>query len=105
MTALKIAVAAVTVLLLGSFIALYRGNLRLHGRINIVFFILTLAALVGLEVITNIVSPGLLEQFLAGRAKLLNLRLQRFSNLLRLPRHRTPHRLRAHLQILHQFLF
>ena len=49
--ALKIAVSAVTVLLLASFVALLRGNIRLHGRINTVFFILTISALVGLEVV------------------------------------------------------
>jgi hypothetical protein len=52
---LKIAVIAVTVLLLSSFVALAKGNYRLHGRINMVFFLLTLLALVGLEVIARIV--------------------------------------------------
>ena len=41
---LKVAVAAVTVLLLASLVALARGQYRLHGRINLVFFTLTLAA-------------------------------------------------------------
>jgi uncharacterized membrane protein YozB (DUF420 family) len=53
--ALKIAVAAVTVLLLISLGALWRGNYRLHGRINLVFFMLTLTALLGFEVIIRIV--------------------------------------------------
>jgi hypothetical protein len=60
---LKVAVVAVTVLLAVSLSALWRGNYRLHGRINWVFFVLTLAALVGLEFITRLVSPGLFQEF------------------------------------------
>lgn len=56
---LKVAVIAVTVLLLASLVALYRGNYWLHGRINIVFFILTLSALVGLEVIVRLIDPDI----------------------------------------------
>ena len=52
---LKIAVAAVTVLLLASLVALLMGRYRLHGRINVVFFVLTLGAVLGLEVLTNFV--------------------------------------------------
>jgi uncharacterized membrane protein YozB (DUF420 family) len=52
---LKIAVIAVTLLLISSLVALAKGNYRLHGRINMVFFVLTLLALVGLEVIARIV--------------------------------------------------
>jgi uncharacterized membrane protein YozB (DUF420 family) len=59
--ALKVAVAAVTVLLLASLVALYRGQYRLHGRINLVFFTLTLAAVLGLEVIARVVSPGVFD--------------------------------------------
>jgi hypothetical protein len=54
---LKIAVAAVTLLLAASLIALARGRYRLHGRINLVFFVLTLAAVLGLEVIINFINP------------------------------------------------
>jgi hypothetical protein len=61
---LKIAVAGVTVLWIGSLIALACGDRRLHGRINIAFFALTLAALIGLEVIANLISPGLFDEFL-----------------------------------------
>jgi len=61
---LKIAVIAVTVLLAASFFALSRGNIRLHGRINLVFFALTLAALVGLELIVQWISPGLFDEYL-----------------------------------------
>ncbi|MSU79716.1 MAG: hypothetical protein EXS16_16710 [Gemmataceae bacterium] len=62
---LKIAVIAVTVLWLGSLIALALGKTRLHGRINIVFFALTLVALFGLEVIARVIGPpGLFDDYL-----------------------------------------
>jgi hypothetical protein len=60
---LKIAVIAVTLLWLASLVALALGKTRLHGRINIVFFALTLAALIGLEVIVRIVSPGIFDDY------------------------------------------
>lgn len=62
---LKIAVIAVTVLFLASLVALARGNYRLHGRINTVFFILTMAAVVGLELTVHIVWPQLSSEFFA----------------------------------------
>ena len=58
---LQVAVAAVTVLLLASLVALYRGQYRLHGRINLVFFTLTLAAVLGLELVVRVVSPGVFD--------------------------------------------
>ncbi len=60
---LKIAVAAVTVLLLASLLALARGNYRLHGRINTVFFVLTLTALIGLEVVVRLISPDIFDDY------------------------------------------
>ncbi len=54
---LKIAVGAVTALLLASLVALWQGNIRLHGRINLVFFILTLIALLGFELIIRVINP------------------------------------------------
>ncbi|MBI1832226.1 MAG: hypothetical protein HYR84_12345 [Planctomycetes bacterium] len=60
---LKIAVTAVTVLWIGSLVALASGNTRLHGRINIAFFTLTLAALLGLEVLVRLISPGLFDNY------------------------------------------
>jgi uncharacterized membrane protein YozB (DUF420 family) len=62
--ALKIAVIAVTILLACSLVALARGKYRLHGRINIAFFALTLAALIGLELIAQLLSPGLFLAYL-----------------------------------------
>ncbi|MSQ93783.1 MAG: hypothetical protein EXR98_04415 [Gemmataceae bacterium] len=60
---LKIAVVAVTVLWLGSLVALALGKTQLHGRINIVFFGLTLAALIGLEIVVRIISPGIFDNY------------------------------------------
>jgi uncharacterized membrane protein YozB (DUF420 family) len=51
---LKIAVGAVTLLLLASLTALYFKNYRLHGRINLVYFILTVTALVVFEGIVQV---------------------------------------------------
>ncbi len=48
---LKVAVIAVTLLLLASLLALARGKVRLHGRINLVFFVLTVSALFVFEVV------------------------------------------------------
>lgn len=59
--ALKVAVGAVTLLLLASFVALARGNYRLHGRINLAFFTLTLVALLGFEVIIRIIEPTIFD--------------------------------------------
>ena len=58
---LKVAVAAVTVLLLSSLVALSRGNYRLHGRINLTFFTLTLIALFCFEVVIRIVDPSIFD--------------------------------------------
>ncbi|HMF12148.1 MAG TPA: DUF420 domain-containing protein [Gemmataceae bacterium] len=60
---LKIAVTAVTGLLLVSLAALARGNYRLHGRINIVFFILTLSALLGLEGVARLAEPEMFQRY------------------------------------------
>ena len=60
---LKVAVVAVTALLAASLVALARGQYLLHGRINTVFFILTLAALVGLEMVARLVNPALFDDF------------------------------------------
>lgn len=59
--ALKVAVIAVTVLLLASLAALLRGNYRLHGRINIAFFTLTVVALIGFEAIIRVIEPAIFD--------------------------------------------
>lgn len=60
---LKVAVVAVTLLLLVSLAALLAGRKRLHGRLNTVFFFLTLTAVLGLEVIIRFVNPQLTAGF------------------------------------------
>jgi hypothetical protein len=59
---LKIAVVAVTVLLGWSLWALWRGNYRLHGAINKVFFGLTLTALAGLEIVARLMAPDMFAE-------------------------------------------
>jgi uncharacterized membrane protein YozB (DUF420 family) len=61
--ALKIAVTAVTVLLLASLIAVLRGNYRLHGRLNLVFFTLALMAVLGLELVVRVLAPDVFAYF------------------------------------------
>jgi hypothetical protein len=60
---LKIAVSAVTVLLLSSLLALLAGRIRLHGRINLVFFILTVVALLVLELLVRVINPRVFDYF------------------------------------------
>ena len=60
---LKIAVVAVTLLLLSSLVALARGHYRLHGRINMVFFGLTLTALIGLELVARLIEPDMFSAY------------------------------------------
>jgi uncharacterized membrane protein YozB (DUF420 family) len=58
---LKVAVLAVTILLLASLAFLASGNSRLHGRINIVFFILTAVTLIGFEMLIRVIKPELFD--------------------------------------------
>lgn len=51
---LKVLVAGVTVLFAASLAALLAGNIRLHGRINTVFLILTLTTVFGFEVLLRL---------------------------------------------------
>jgi uncharacterized membrane protein YozB (DUF420 family) len=73
--ALKIAVVAVTCLLVASVTALVRGQYRLHGRINLAFFTLTLAALLGLEVVAHLIQPSPLREYLSDETTLQALRV------------------------------
>lgn len=59
---LKIAVVLVTILLLASLFALWRGAPRWHGRINIAVFVLTMAALIGLELIARLIEPAMFDR-------------------------------------------
>jgi len=47
--ALKVLVTAVTVLLAAAVLAVATGRKRLHGRLNTVFFVLTMATVLGFE--------------------------------------------------------
>ena len=73
---LKVAVIAVTLILLAGLIALARGNVRLHGRINTAFMVLTLVAVLGLELIVRILDPNLFDYFDAETKN--NLRIHLF---------------------------
>ncbi|WP_439625630.1 hypothetical protein [Gemmata sp.] len=53
---LKVLVAAVTVLLVASLVALVLKKPRLHGRINTVFFALTMATVIGFEALLQFVN-------------------------------------------------
>jgi uncharacterized membrane protein YozB (DUF420 family) len=72
---LKIAVAAVTALLLASLVALWRGNVRLHGRINLVFATLTLTAVIGLELLVRVIDPEVFSYFSPETTKALRVHL------------------------------
>jgi uncharacterized membrane protein YozB (DUF420 family) len=61
--ALKIAVFAVTLLFLAALLALARGNVRLHGKINTLFFALTATALIALELVVRIIDPEVFDYF------------------------------------------
>jgi len=52
---LKVLVSGVTVLLVASLAALAAGRPRLHGRINTVFFILTMGTVAGFETLIHFV--------------------------------------------------
>ena len=58
---LKIAVAAVTLILLASLIAVLRGKYRLHGRLNLAFFTLALMAVLGLELVVRVIAPEVFD--------------------------------------------
>lgn len=72
---LKVAVISVTVLLLCSLAALARGNYKLHGRINRVFFLLTLVALLGLEAVVRFIDPTVFDYFSPETKTMLTIHL------------------------------
>jgi uncharacterized membrane protein YozB (DUF420 family) len=72
---LKVAVATVTVLLLASLVALARGNVRLHGRVNLVFATLTLSAVLGLELLVRVLQPDIFNYFSAETTQALRIHL------------------------------
>lgn len=56
---LKVAVMAVTLLLVASITAIALGKQRLHGQINVVFFVLTMTTVLGFELMIRVVRPDL----------------------------------------------
>lgn len=73
--ALKVAVGAVTVVLLASLVALVAGRPRLHGRINTVFFALVGATVIGFEVVIRVILPDLTAGFTAEQRSALTVHL------------------------------
>lgn len=72
---LKIAVMAVTVILLASLFLLLRRNYRWHGRLNILFFVLTMSAVLGLEGLIRFVDPQLFDYFSAETRRMMTIHL------------------------------
>jgi hypothetical protein len=72
---LKIAVGAVTVILIASLIALGAGRKRLHGRLNTVFFALTMIAVLGFEAIVRFFNPAFTASFTPDERQALNIHL------------------------------
>ena len=73
--ALKLAVATASIVFLASLAALSRGRYRLHGRINLVFFALCVAALGGLEGMVRFLNPQLFDYFDEEARQALNTHL------------------------------
>ena len=72
---LKIAVGTVTLLLIASLIALAAGRKQLHGRINVYFFVLTMTAVLGLELVIRFLNPTFTASFSAEQKQLLYVHL------------------------------
>lgn len=60
---LKVAVSAVTLIFLASQVAIALGRRRLHGQLNLIFAVLTLIAVLGLEIIIRFLNPNLIADF------------------------------------------
>jgi hypothetical protein len=72
---LKIAVAAVSILLAASITCAALGRYRWHGRINIVFFILTMTAVLGLEAIIRFIDPTIFDHYGAEFHRIMSIHL------------------------------
>ena len=72
---LKILVVAVTLLFAASLVALISGRPRLHGRINTVFFILTVTTVFGFEIIIRFVLPNFTADFTEEQREALMIHL------------------------------
>jgi hypothetical protein len=73
--ALKIAVAAVTVLLVASLVALAAGRPKWHGRINTIFFTLTAITVLGFEGVIRFLQPDLTAGFTPEQREALTIHL------------------------------
>ncbi len=73
--ALKTAVAIASILLALSLVALKAGKVRLHGQINLVFFLAVMATLVGFEVVLRLVHPGIYDWIKEDPVLLARLRI------------------------------
>lgn len=72
---LKVAVSAVTILLVASLVALVCGRPRLHGNINKVFFALTMTTVLLFEVFVRLVNPEVTSGFSPEQNKALTVHL------------------------------
>ena len=72
---LKVAVSAVTVLLVASLLALVYRRPRLHGQINRVFFALTMSTVLLFEGIIRFVNPELTSGFSPEQREALTIHL------------------------------
>ncbi|WP_020475051.1 DUF420 domain-containing protein [Zavarzinella formosa] len=72
---LKILVGTVTLLLIAAVIAISRGNRKLHGQINRVFFWLTMLTVIGFEVVIRLVNPELTDGFTPEARQMLRIHL------------------------------
>jgi hypothetical protein len=72
---LKIAVIAVTVILAASMTALALKRYKLHGQINVVFFVLVVIALIGFELTARVLSPGMLQEYMEQQGAVTELRI------------------------------
>lgn len=72
---LKIAVGAVTVILAASITCVIRGQYKWHGRLNMLFFALTLAAVLGLELLIRFIDPSLFDYFDEATRRMMNIHL------------------------------
>jgi hypothetical protein len=68
-------VVSVTILLAASLTALALGRRRLHGQLNLVFFALSVSAVLGLEVLIRLVDPLLFDYFDPPTRQLLRVHL------------------------------
>lgn len=72
---LKIAVGAVTVILTASLIALAAGRKRLHGQLNVCYFILTMTAVLGFEIVVRFMNPTFTSSFTPEQMESLQIHL------------------------------